>query len=44
VDNLLKEANRIRKELGDVHITGSDQRPHGLGNAQERETQQSVVN
>jgi len=27
---LMKEAERIRKEIGDVHIIGTDQRPHGL--------------
>ncbi len=42
VDRLLKEAKRIRQELGDVHITGLDQRPHGLDQVQEREPEPPV--
>jgi len=30
VAELMKEAERIRAEIGDVHIIGSDQRPHHL--------------
>ena len=33
---LMKEAERIRTELGDVGVTGTDQRPHGLPNPQEK--------
>ncbi|MGJ8644431.1 MAG: sulfatase family protein [Luteolibacter sp.] len=33
---LQKVAERVRKELGDVNIIGSDQRPHGLMNAQNK--------
>ncbi|WP_404309238.1 sulfatase family protein [Neorhodopirellula lusitana] len=34
---LVKRAEHIRAELGDVHATGSDQRPHGLINPNEKE-------
>ena len=37
VDRLVKEADRIRSELGDVAVLGSDQRPHGLVQPQEGE-------
>ena len=33
---LMAEANRIRTELGDVDVIGSDQRPHGLPNPQDK--------
>ncbi|WP_372845912.1 sulfatase [Pontiella sp.] len=33
---LMKEAERIRQEIGDVQLVGSDQRPHGLVNPQEK--------
>ncbi len=33
---LTKEAERIRKEIGDIDVTGSDQRPHGLPDPQEK--------
>ncbi|MDF7825959.1 sulfatase [Pontiellaceae bacterium B12227] len=36
VSELTKVAERIRKELGDINVTGSDQRPHGLVNPQEK--------
>jgi arylsulfatase A-like enzyme len=39
VASLLQEAYRIRAELGDVHVMGSDQRPSGLVDPQEREPQ-----
>lgn len=42
VDSLLQEADRIRSELGDVAVRGSDQRPTGLVNPQEREKQPVV--
>ncbi len=35
---LTKQAERIRKELGDINVIGSDQRPHGLPNPQEKGT------
>ncbi|MDF7799611.1 sulfatase [Pontiellaceae bacterium B1224] len=34
--DLMKEAERVRLEIGDIHIVGSDQRPHGLPNPQEK--------
>lgn len=34
---LMQEAERIRAELGDVDVIGSDQRPHGLPNPQNKE-------
>ena len=34
---LMKEAERIRAEIGDVHIIGSDQRPHNLVNPNEKD-------
>ena len=34
---LEKEAERVRKELGDVDVIGTDQRPHGLPNAQNKD-------
>lgn len=34
---LIEEANRIRIELGDVNVIGTDQREHGLTRPQERE-------
>ncbi len=37
VDRLLKKADKIRGELGDVNVFGSAQRPHGLVQPQERE-------
>jgi lysophospholipase L1-like esterase len=33
---LMKEAERVRAELGDVAVTGSDQRPHGLPHPQDK--------
>lgn len=36
VEMLLEEADRVRKELGDVDVIGSDQRSHGLLQPQER--------
>lgn len=33
---LRAEANRIRKEIGDSEVTGSDQRDHGLVNPQDK--------
>lgn len=33
---LMKEAERTRAELGDVDVAGSDQRPHGLVNPQDK--------
>ena len=36
VERLQQEANRIRKELGDVKVIGTDQRPHGLTNPNEK--------
>ena len=42
VGSLLKEADRIRSELGDVGVLGSDQRPHGLVEPQEREKQPKI--
>ncbi|MDF1753360.1 MAG: sulfatase [Verrucomicrobiales bacterium] len=33
---LRKEAERIRKEIGDIDVTGSDQRDHGLVNPNEK--------
>ena len=30
VSELMKQASIIRKELGDVNLQGTDQRPHGL--------------
>ncbi|MCM2369590.1 sulfatase family protein [Aporhodopirellula aestuarii] len=36
VTELMKQADRIRAEIGDVHIQGSDQRPHGLINPNEK--------
>ena len=33
---LMKEAERTRAEIGDVHVIGSDQRPHGLVNPQDK--------
>lgn len=38
-ERLLKEAERARHELGDVSVPGSDQRPTGLVEPQEREKQ-----
>lgn len=35
--DLKKEAERVRNELGDVDVIGSDQRPHGLVNAQDKD-------
>lgn len=37
VAELKKEAARIRVEIGDVHVVGTDQRPHGLVNPNEKE-------
>ncbi|TWT84720.1 Arylsulfatase precursor [Planctomycetes bacterium CA13] len=37
VAELMKEAKRIRAEVGDVEVMGSDQRPHGLLNPSEKE-------
>ena len=36
VAELMTEAERIRAEIGDVDVTGSDQRPHGLVNPNEK--------
>ena len=36
VEKLQKEAERMRKEIGDVDVVGSDQRPHGLTNPNEK--------
>lgn len=36
-EKLEKEAKRVRKELGDVDVIGSDQRPHGLINPQDKD-------
>lgn len=36
-EELKKEAERVRKELGDVDVTGTDQRPHGLVNPQDKD-------
>ena len=36
VSKLKAETERTRAELGDVHMTGSDQRPHGLVNPNEK--------
>ena len=36
VARLQEEAERIRKELGDVNIIGTDQRPHGLTNPNDK--------
>ncbi|MEN8791554.1 MAG: hypothetical protein ACN4GF_07930 [Lentimonas sp.] len=37
VASLMKQASLIRKELGDVNVTGTDQRPHGLINPNEKQ-------
>ena len=37
VKELNKEADRIRKEIGDVNVIGTDQRPHGLKNSNEKQ-------
>lgn len=42
LDDLLKEADRARRELGDVGVQGSDQRPTGLVDPQERDPQSKV--
>ncbi|MGD9419108.1 MAG: sulfatase family protein [Verrucomicrobiota bacterium JB025] len=34
---LTKQAERARKEIGDVNVVGSDQRPHGLVDPNEKE-------
>ncbi|WP_411827505.1 sulfatase [Luteolibacter sp. AS25] len=34
---LEKEAERIRREIGDIDVIGTDQRPHGLINPQDKE-------
>ena len=34
---LMALADRAREELGDVHVTGTDQRPHGLVNPNDKE-------
>lgn len=36
VSELMNEAKRIRAEVGDVHLVGSDQRPHHLKNPNEK--------
>ncbi|MDQ8180271.1 sulfatase [Pelagicoccus sp. SDUM812005] len=36
VAELMREAERIRAEIGDLHMVGRDQRPHGLANPQEK--------
>ncbi|MDB4384831.1 sulfatase [Opitutaceae bacterium] len=36
VKSLLKAAKQVRAELGDVHVRGTDQRPTGLDQPQER--------
>lgn len=33
---LMKQAERARAEIGDVHLIGSDQRPHGLVNPNDK--------
>ncbi|QEF98324.1 Arylsulfatase [Stieleria maiorica] len=33
---LMQEAERIRAQIGDVHVIGSDQRPHHLANPQDK--------
>ncbi|MBK1825560.1 sulfatase family protein [Haloferula rosea] len=37
VNELKKQADRARIEIGDIDVIGSDQRPHGLVNPQEKE-------
>jgi arylsulfatase A-like enzyme len=36
-DELMKQAERARKEIGDIDIVGTDQRPHGLPNPQNKD-------
>ncbi len=36
VSELMTEAERIRAEIGDLNVVGSDQRPHGLVNPQDK--------
>ncbi|MGJ8653752.1 MAG: sulfatase family protein [Opitutaceae bacterium] len=36
-DELMKQAERMVAELGDINVTGSDQRPHGLANPQNKD-------
>jgi arylsulfatase A-like enzyme len=36
-NELMKQAERARKEIGDIDVVGSDQRPHGLPNPQNKD-------
>lgn len=36
VKELMKEATRIRQEIGDINVIGTDQRPHGLKKPNEK--------
>lgn len=36
-DELMKQAERARKEIGDINVVGTDQRPHGLPDPQSKD-------